>query len=424
MRKKLLNNLGLKLISLVLAFLLWFVVVQVGDPKDDQDMGEIQVKLVNTELLDKENKVYEILDNTDTVRVTVYAPKSVFTQLRNSDITAEADMSKLTDINTIPITFTASNANVVSIKGSHDVVRLNVEEKASKYVTLVSTSVGEVANGYMLYSLTPDQNRIEVSGPASAVEQVKYAGVEIDVSEATSNLTANVDIKLYDAEGNVVERTNLKRNVDYVKMSAEILAVKEVPVELATTGTPANGYMATGRVESNPPTVEIAGSAYNLIRISSINVPAENLDLTGADNDVIQVIDIREYLPDNVKIANASFNGKITATAYVEPIVEKNLRVSVQDVVVTAVPEGFEAEINESAEQEFSLEVSGLDQYIAPLRQDAVRGAVDIGAWMREQGMETLKAGTYTIPVTFMLDEEITLHNPPSVKIVIREIEE
>ena len=57
MRKKLLNNLGLKLISLLLAFLLWFVVVQVGDPKDERDMGNIPVRLVNTELLEQEDKV-------------------------------------------------------------------------------------------------------------------------------------------------------------------------------------------------------------------------------------------------------------------------------------------------------------------------------------------------------------------------------
>ena len=83
MRKHLLNNLSLKLISLVLAFFLWFVVVQIGDPKDERDMGNIQVKLINTELLEQENKVYEVLDGSDKVRVKVYAPKSVFTQLRN-----------------------------------------------------------------------------------------------------------------------------------------------------------------------------------------------------------------------------------------------------------------------------------------------------------------------------------------------------
>lgn len=423
MRQKLLNNLGLKLISLLLAFVLWFVVVQVGDPKDERDMGKIQVKLVNTDLLEKENKVYEIIDDTDTVRVSVYAPKSVFTQLRNSDITAEADVSKLTDINTIPITFTSSNANVVSIRGSHDVVRLDVEEKASKYVTLVSNTVGQVADGYMVYSLTPDQNRIEVSGPKSAVDAVKYAAVEIDVTDATSNLTANVDIKLYDVEGNLVERTNLVKNVDYVKMSAEILAVKEVPVELEPMGTPAKGYMVTGQVGSDPVTVKLAGSAANLLRISSISIPAEELDITGAEADIVKVIDVREYIPENIKLAESGFNGKITATVYVEPIVEKTLQIPVENINVMNVPVGFKAEITDSAETLVSVDVFGLKTYIDPIQQESVTGVIDVSAWMQENGIESLREGSYTIPVTLHLGDDVSQRETINLKIVIKAAE-
>ena len=217
MRKRLLNNWGLKLISLVLAFFLWFLVIQIGDPKDDRDMGNITVKLINTELLDKENKVYEVLDDTDEVRVTVYAPKSVFTQLRNSDINAEADVSKLTELNTVPIDFSTTAANVVSIRGSHDVVKLNIEDKASKYVPLNYSTAGTPADGYAVTAITPDQNRIEVSGPKSVVEQVKYAGVQIDVSDASSNLMANVDIHLYNVLGEEVTHSKLAKNVNYVE---------------------------------------------------------------------------------------------------------------------------------------------------------------------------------------------------------------
>lgn len=424
MRKRLLNNLGLKIISLVLAFLLWFLVVQIGDPKDERDMGMVQVKMVNTELLERENKVYEVLDNTDKVRVMVYAPKSVFTQLRTGDITAEADVSKLTDINTIPITFTALNANVASIRGSHDMVKLNVEEKASKYVTLISNTVGSVAEGYVVSSLTPDQNRIEVSGPKSAVDQVKYAGVEIDVTDATSNLNANVDIQLYDAEGNLVERTNLVKNVSYVKMSVEVLAKKEVPIRVETTGTPAKGYMATGEIACGPGSVQIAGSSYVLSQINEIVVPEEVLDITGESSDVSRTLNVREYLPDNVKLADSSFNGRFMVVVYIEPVVDKTLQIPMEDITVSNVPEGFEAEIVESAEDVLVLELEGLNAQIEPLRNDNVFGVVNLATWMEKEGMDRLRIGSYTIPVTFLLDEQITVSNTPSVRVTIKEIEE
>lgn len=421
MWKKLLNNWSLKIISLVLAFLLWFVVVQIDDPQDDQDMGNISVRLVNTELLERENKVYEILDGTDTVRVTAYAPKSVFSQLRSSDIIAEADISRLTDINTVPITLSSTNRNVASLSGSHDSVKLTVEERASKYVTLMSSTVGTVAEGYVVSGLTPDQNRIEVSGPKSAVEQVKYAGAEIDVTEATTNLTANVDIRLYDGDGNPVERSNLMKNVNYVRMSVEVLATKSVPVVLTVDGTPADGYMATGVVECNPMVVQIAGSAYNLTRINEIAIPAEELDITGEKEDVVRTIDLREYLPSNIRFADSNFNGNVTATVYIEPIVRKTLQIAMSELRVINLPGGYDAEIREAAEDVVSVEFSGLNDKIQTLQSGTVAGTVDIDAWMDKQNMERLRAGTYTIPVTFAVGEDITVRNAPSVRVVIKE---
>ena len=69
MKKKLTHNLGLKLISLALAFVLWYLVVQIIDPTDSMRFSNVQVKLVNTELLEQQGKVYEVLDDTDTVSV-------------------------------------------------------------------------------------------------------------------------------------------------------------------------------------------------------------------------------------------------------------------------------------------------------------------------------------------------------------------
>lgn len=424
MLKRLLNNWGLKLISLLLAFLLWFLVIEIGDPKDDRDMGNIQVKLINTDLLKNEGKVYEVLEETDTVRVSVYAPKSVFTQLRSSDITAEADISKLTDINTVPIEFSSSAANVVSITGSHNSVKLSIEDEEKKYVPLVCRTVGNVAEGYVVSGLTPDQNRIEVSGPKSSVDQIRSAGAQIDVTDATSNLTANVDILFYDVSGNVVDQSRISKNVDHVKMSVEILAVKEVPISFTVSGQPESGYMVAGEATSDVETVVLAGTQYTLSKISAVTVPEDVLDVTGATEDVIRTVDIREYLPDNTKLGDSDFGGKVTLTVPVEPIAEKTLEIPITNVQTINVPDGFSAQIMDSAETLLTLEVSGLQEKIDALSQDEIAGSVDIEAWMTAQKMEKLRSGNYTMPVTFRLDDEITVKNTAHVKVVIKEADQ
>lgn len=420
MKKLLTRNLGLKLASLLLAFVLWFLVAQIYDPKDTVTFNNIQVRLINTELLDEEGKVYEVLDNSNLVRVTVTGPQSIVkSELRRSDIVAEADMSKLTDINTIAITYYCENISndSVEIKGNHDSVRLNVEDKTSKWIKLESKTIGDVASGYMIGNVTLDQTNIEVTGPKSAISQVDHAGVDINVTDSTTSLSANVDIKLYDADDNELVLESVKKNVDSAYMTVEVLATKEVPVEIEYMGVPEDGYMATGEVESSVPTVRIAGTVSTLVGISAITVPEDRMNITGQSDNLVDIINLKEYLPANVRLADKSFDGKITATVYIEPIVSKDLTVAAENISVTGVPDGMEAEITSTAE-EYNITVSGLSTDVSILHDSSVTGILNLTQWMEDNGVEELTPGTYTIPVTFNLAEDITV--TPDINIHIR----
>ena len=420
MKKLLTRNLGLKLASLLLAFVLWFLVAQIYDPKDTVTFNNIQVRLINTELLDEEGKVYEVLDTSNLVRVTVTGPQSIVkSELRRSDIVAEADMSKLTDINTIAITYYCENISndSVEIKGNHDSVRLNVEDKTSKWIKLESNTIGDVASGYMIGNVTLDQTNIEVTGPKSAISQVDHAGVDINVTDSTTSLSANVDIKLYDADDNELVLESVKKNVDSAYMTVEVLATKEVPVEIEYMGVPEDGYMATGEVESSVPTVRIAGTVSTLVGISAITVPEDRMNITGQSDNLVDIINLKEYLPANVRLADKSFDGKITATVYIEPIVSKDLTVAAENISVTGVPDGMEAEITSTAE-EYNITVSGLSRDVSILHDSSVTGILNLTQWMEDNGVEELTPGTYTIPVTFNLAEDITV--VPDINIHIR----
>lgn len=422
MKKALTRNLGLKLASLVLAFVLWFLVAQIYDPKDTVTFNNIQVRLINTELLDEEGKVYEVLDNSNLVRVTVTGPQSIVkSELRRSDIVAEADMSKLTDINTIAITYYCENVSndSVEIKGNHDSVRLNVEDKTSKWIKLESNTIGEVASGYLIGNVTLDQTNIEVTGPKSAISQVDHAGVDINVTDSTSSLSANVDIKLYDADDNELTLESVKKNVNSAHMTVEVLATKEVPVEIEYMGVPEDGYMATGEVESSVPTVRIAGTASALVGISAITVPEDRMNITGQSSDLVDIINLKEYLPSNVRLANKSFDGKITATVYIEPIDTKDLTFPADNISITGVPDGMEAEVTSTAE-EYNITVSGLTRDVSILRDSSVTGVLDLNQWMEDNGLEELTPGNYTIPVTFNLSEDITVDTDVNIHIRLK----
>ncbi|MBR1930619.1 MAG: hypothetical protein IJ833_03955 [Lachnospiraceae bacterium] len=418
MKKLLLNNWSLKLASVLLAALLWFLTVQIYDPQDVKTFSNIPVKLINTSLLDKQDKVYEVLEGTDTVRVTIKAPTSVIGQLRASDIVAEADVSRLTDINTVPITYSVQNVDSENITGDHDVVRLDVENRKTRWISVVSNTIGEVAEGYMVYSATPDQNRIEVSGPESVVNSVDHAGVEVDVTNATVDLSANVEITLYDAENQIVDQDNLTLNEKYMHMTVEVLAAKTVPVEVDYSGVPETGYVVTGELTVEPSSIEIAGRQSAIEGVSKITIPAEKLSIAGATEDVVETIRIRDILPENTRLADSSFNGRVTVTVGVEPIAEKTVEVLSENISIVNIPQGVEAELTDSLSRNM-VRVSGLNARISQLQSGNIKGTVDVAAWLERNNIQTLESGVYTLPVELNLENDITQENDISVRVTI-----
>jgi YbbR domain-containing protein len=425
MKVKIFRNWGLKLASIVLATVLWFLVVQIDDPQESRTFGNIKVNLINTELLDAESKVYEVLDNTDTVRVTIRAPRSVVEKIESTDIIAEADMSKLTDINTIAITYDIQNVDLDSAKisGNHDVVKLNVEEKSSKYISIGYKLIGEAASGYMIGNISMDQNMIEVSGPLSAVEQVASAGVDVNVSGTSNSLSANMEIKLYDSDGNIITKDNIEKQTDYARVSVEVLAVKEVPVAVGYTGEPASGYIVTGTVDMEPSTVKIAGSSATLSGIYRISIPDEEIDISGATEDVTAEIDISPYLANNVRLADSSFNGNVRATIHIEQLVSRNLYIEDKNISFTNVPDDLEALLMDG-DGGYTLQVKGLGENVSALSAESIKGVIDVEAWLEDQELTKLTPGMYYMPISFALDGNIEMNGNVIAHVQIKKIEE
>jgi YbbR domain-containing protein len=425
MKVKIFRNWGLKLASIVLATLLWFLVVQIDDPQESRTFGNIKVNLTNTDLLAAEGKVYEVLDNTDTVRVTIRAPRSVVDSIESSDIVAEADMSKLTDINTIAITYDIQNVDMDSAKisGNHDVIKLNVEEKSSKYVSIAYNVTGDPAEGFMVGNITMDQNMIEVSGPKSAVEKVATAGVDVNVNGASNSLTANMEIKLYDSEGNTIVQDNIDKQTDYARVSAEILAVKEIPIEINYDGEPASGYMTTGVTDVEPSVIKIAGSSVTLSGINKLSIPAEEIDISGAVSDVTVQVDISQYLANNVRLADSSMDGTVKVTVHIEPVMKKSLDIPETNISFTNIPDGLEAELLDG-EDGYTLQVRGLGANVSALSEENLKGVIDVEAWMEDQELTKLNPGMYYMPVSFTLDGNVEVVANVVVHAQIKKTEE
>lgn len=426
MKQKLTNNWLLKVASLVFAFCLWLIVMNVENPTKPQTFANITVKFENAEVLTDQGLTYAVLDGTDVVKsITVYGPRNTVEQLNEEDIIAKADFNNLTNVNTIPIEFSTSRfgTEISNIRGSISTVKLNVEKEKTIRLRLRVNAVGEVADGYILGNITPDQNQITVTGAESIIDSIDKAVAEVDVSDATAGIATYEDVKLYDKEGKLVESNLITQKVTSVRVGVEVLATKSVPINYSVMGTPADGYMATGVIESDPEMVRIAGTASALNAVNRIEIPAEELNITGQSGNMLANVNVKQYLPNNVILADSSFNGTASVTVYIEPTVTRIFRVNQSQFKVVGVPEGYKATL-EGIDSEVEVEFTGLATVMNQLNATDIVGYVDMQDVKETEEIEEWKEETYHATLQFDFREDVHAEQSLSVKVKLEKTEE
>ena len=87
------NNVGLKILSLLLSVMIWLVVVSIDNPVKDQNFTQVPVTVLNGDTFEASGQAYELADSSSTVTVTARAERSVLSQLSRDDFSATIDMN-------------------------------------------------------------------------------------------------------------------------------------------------------------------------------------------------------------------------------------------------------------------------------------------------------------------------------------------
>ena len=409
---KIFNNIGLKMLAVMFSALLWLISVNINDPVDTEVYRNIPVEMENTSLLTDEGMTYEVLDDTDRVTVTVRANRSVLENINASDVTATADFSELSFTNTVPIRLSISRSlgSQIEVTGSIDMVRLEVEERQERQLVIEIDQIGTPADGYIVSSvLTTDGNALRISGPQSLVSQVDRAVVEANVEGLTESINISEPIRLYDSDGNEITSSRITKSVSTSNVSISILQTKEIPVTASASGEPADGYAATGEVTCAPDRITVAGRNNALANLTEIVIPADEVDLTDATEDVVELIDIREYLPDGVSLTNTSgddFNGRVAVTAKVEPLVDMTRQMNQSRILLQNVPDGYQVTLD--SQEAVSIRLRGLQADLNAIDVSQLSGTIDVSDWMQENGLTELTEGEMEMEVAVALPDNVT----------------
>lgn len=403
MKKLLTNNLGLKLLSIVSAFMLWLIVLALEDPVRYEDFSPIQVTMLNENVITDQGLVYQIEDNSDVISVRVRAKNSVLSRLSASDFTATADMEKNMKYgNLVGIEVTCRNRDITSadITKSRENVVLSIEDASTEQFNVVVAQEGTPPDGYMVGTAVPEQSLIEISGPASVVSKIRRVQAVLPTSTLTTDRTIHCKLEVIDGNGDnlssaelaTLEFTGKDEGMD---VAVTMLRTKTVPLEMGYTGTPDEGYSFSS-MSYKPESIEIAGASDAITNVTKIVVPDEAVNIDGITENLQTTVDITPYLPQGIRLKDDT-EASVAVVVEIEKKQGKTIDIPVEDIGLRNVPRGYEVDFGDVENVE--LVVMGTSSALAELDADQIAVSLDLD--------EYSKAGTYThgLDVTLPDDE-------------------
>ena len=418
MKEKRNNNLKLKIIAVLFAASLWMISININDPYQSKDYSVV-VQMLNMNVMTSAGKYVEVLNDSDEITVRVRGNRSVMESFSASNILATADLNKIDENNRVPINLTTvktSGNKIESMRSGQTYLEVKTENirRVQKRLEVVTKNPPE--EGYIVGKVSTEQNALRISGPESAVALVDKAVVNFDLANATEDVSMILPVELYDVEGNRIHDGRLTTSINEVQCVASILATKEIPFTFTTKGKTANGYEFTGEIVSEPSTILVAAKASTLRGLNRLEI-TDAIDIQGKKETVMQDIDVREYLPENVILASQDFDGKVKVTAVIEEIFTEEVEISKEQIQVVNVPEGIKGEV-EKVEDEF-VAINGFVSSEAEFEADNVKMKVDILSYMNENNLMDLQPGTYEMNVKFDLPEGMWIRGDVQVQVKI-----
>ncbi|WKY48477.1 CdaR family protein [Eubacteriaceae bacterium ES3] len=384
------------ILSIVLAMTLWFTVNGDSDMLITQDYNSIPITLANQDTLSAKNLVLAE-DKSYYLNLKI---RGTDRNLRNIDIgevRAEVDLSDITEKGTYELEIAVKGLpNTVIISSMNPTTLLiEVDSIIKENHEVVIKTEGKPANERSVIATTVEET-VEVEGPEEELARIDRIQGTVNVNGLEEDAVRYVQVSAYDTDGNVIQDVEVVPDV----VTADIVLgqSKTVGVIPATSGSPADGYIATD-ITVEPSRISIGAKQDLLDSIENISI--SSIDLSGQSQTFTQEVDLE--LPEGAYFLDG--NGKVRVTVNIETPVEKSL--TIENIETRNLGAGLI--VSKVRDTNAVVKLEGDDNVINSILASQVEVYVDCSG---------LAAGTYELPVQTNLSEAIVKSITPETTTV------
>lgn len=365
MREKIVKNLGMKLLSLAIAIIVWIVIVNIDNPTVTKLFRDIPVEIINENVVKSKEKVYSVVEGS-TVDILVKGRKSVLDYIKASDLRAVADLRNLTFTNAVPILPSCTKSNAVECSlGDIKTLKISLEDMSTKQFKVTPVQKGIPEDGYFIGSMKVKPNMIQVSGAKSQIAKIDQIRVDADVSNAMKDFTTTGKPKAYDADGRILDISGFTFSSKKVAVFCDILQTKQVSILLSPQNAPEREKIL---LEYEPKQITIAAETEILKKMNRIVIP---IDLTKIEEKLETELNIVEYLPKNIQLADKTHSIVVRAQRQQKPQEQtKVISFSTDQIGIENLESNLQVQFEEN---QVEVAVSGLENKLKALSVEALK---------------------------------------------------
>lgn len=289
------GDLYLKVLSLLVAVVLWVYVSNEMNPVKEQefkDMG-VDIRGVASNLA--------VSELPGSVSVRVQGSQDVISNLNPRSLEVFVDLRNTrAGRNSVPVQVRVPpEVKVVELRPQQ--VTLKTEPLSEKQVPIKVRAGDSAAKGYKTAAIQTKPDEVIIKGPKSVVDKVNLAAVDINLRNKHRTFSETLPVRVVDDLGAFVEERLVKPVPSVVDVFVSIvpdLPSKQVKVLPVIIGEPKQGYAVTMTV-IDPPELVITGTLDTIGKMTEVST--RPIDVKGAEKDVY--VEVSPELPYGV-VAN------------------------------------------------------------------------------------------------------------------------
>lgn len=423
MKIKLGNNSLIKLLSVVIAIIIWLFVSNVNDPIKNESY-QVEVDVINDDYIYEMDKTYQIKD--ENRKATVYLNGKSSVVKNRFDIVVEADMTQIVDMGTDPVYVplrvkTLRNIAQENITIIPKTIPVSIENVETKEFMITVNTKGTAGKGYEVGECIASPEKITIRGPESTIKKIKSVSASVNVAGLTADATKKASISIIDQNGEALSESameylqiyglNEEKTVDVAVKIWEVL--DDVSIVPEYTGSPAYGYQVDTQL-TTPETISVAGTEEALEKIKKngnmIVIPAEMVDISGATSDQEIIVKLSAILKeeDGYKIP-ADEVQTISVKVNILPYGSKEIRIGTEQIQVSGLDTKYRMTYDTDS---ITVRVKAGEANLYELSAKQIQCSIDLTGKTE---------GEYTVPVSVALPQGYELVKDISVTLKLVE---